>query len=83
MQKELKLKIISDGTSSGTKVIDQNGNVLPNIKRIVMIADTEQTHPSVLIELNGELPVEIEANATVIQPSSIIQPKTIITGNVR
>lgn len=83
MQKELKLKIISDGTSSGTKVIDQNGNVLPNIKRIVMISDAEQAHPSVLIELNGELPVEIEANATVIQPSSIIQPKTIITGNVR
>lgn len=72
MEKEIKLKIVSDGTTNGTKIMDQDGNILPGVKRLVIIGDANQETVNVLVELHGELPMEIDANAKVIQPSKIV-----------
>lgn len=46
-----QLKIISDGTINGTKVIDMmTGQTLPNIKKMTLVFDVNDVFPSVNIE---------------------------------
>jgi hypothetical protein len=53
-----KLKIISDGTCSGTKVIDSNGNVLDGITGIKVWFDGDKHEVKAIIEVVG---IEVES----------------------
>lgn len=72
MNTQIRLKIISDGTTTGTKVTDSEGRVLPGVKKIIFIADAENETPNVLIEMSGEIPFEFSGESTVVTPSNII-----------
>lgn len=54
-----KIKIISDGTVAGTRVVDENNISLDNISRLTWTVSTEDTLATALIEFIN-IPVEIE-----------------------
>ena len=54
-----KIKIISDGTVAGTRVVDENNTPLDNISRLTWTVSTEDTLATALIEFIN-IPVEIE-----------------------
>ena len=53
-----KIKIISDGTVAGTKVVDETNTPLSDIKRITWTANAEDTLVNAIIEFIN-IPVEI------------------------
>lgn len=62
---KIKLKIISDGTNLGTKIIDEEtGTQVSNIKKITWKADYERSITTAIIEFFN-LPVEITSSAKV------------------
>ena len=54
-----KIKIISDGTVAGTKVVDESNTPLTDIKKITWTANAEDTLVNATIEFIN-IPVEIE-----------------------
>lgn len=54
-----KIKIISDGTVIGTRVVDENNTPLDNINRLTWTVSAEDTLATALIEFIN-IPVEIE-----------------------
>lgn len=61
----MKLKIISDGTNTGTKLIDEDtGEMIHMVQKITYEATADDTFPKVTIELIN-VPVEIVSEADV------------------
>ena len=55
----MKIKVISDGTPSGTQVLDEDtGQALPNVKAVTWYIDTDSIMADVVIKLR-KVPVEI------------------------
>jgi len=50
------VKIISDGTPAGTRVLDQNGDPIPNVREVVFRAEAGGSRAQVVLDL-----VNIEA----------------------
>lgn len=76
-----KIKIISDGTAWGTKVLDSSGNLIGGITKLEMII--KEGEPLVLVKLEI-IPGKIEmSNVTVDLKSEIggkfVRPKRKIT----
>lgn len=61
----MKLKIVSDGTISGTKVQDENGQSIGNISFLSITADAEMNLINATIEMLG-VPFEYTGDVGVV-----------------
>lgn len=62
-------KIISDGSPEGTKLLDQNGDLVKNVKQVTWSANTGEV-PTAQITMMVEVDLNIE-NATIIKSMTI------------
>lgn len=69
-KKLLKLKIVSDGTSEGSRVEDEDGRFIPGVQRVVFMADANQVYTKAVIEVIN-LPIEIEQKCEIQNKSNI------------
>lgn len=66
----MKLKIISDGTNSGTKLINQEtGESVELVQEIQWFLDVNEVYSLATIKL-AKIPVEIVSEATIYQEKS-------------
>lgn len=80
MSEEMRLRIVSDGTPAGTKVLDEEGRRLRNVKAIAWGIDTDGMArlrievAAVPVDLIGE--VDTEADVSMIQvPNDFTTPQ--------
>jgi hypothetical protein len=76
----MKIKIISDGTSQGTKVIDsETGKMIPNVTAIEFKIDTEKNKIGKAKITFVDVPVEIETDAETetVEPEKVSEAEPL------
>jgi len=68
----MQVKIISDGTSQGTKIIDENGNALENVSDIVWQADARTSLCTAFLTL-VKVPIEVKVEANIHETDPLSQ----------
>ena len=58
------MKIVSDGTAQGTKLLDESGNPVKGVLRIQILADKDEPFVTALVEI-----AKVELEMTIPDPN--------------
>lgn len=71
--KFIKLKIVSDGTQDGTFIIDEEGNKVAGVQKVVIMMDSKQISAAIQIM---NIPVEWGGKMEIISTPILFTPGT-------
>lgn len=74
----MKFKIISDGTTAGTKVVDENGETIGLIQHIKWEVGVSDVYASATIQIL-KIPVELTTENVKITEGFLEVPKAVVT----
>ena len=71
----MKVRVISDDTSLGTRVELESGEILGGVKYVQITLSADQEESEVVLGLSS-VPIEIVANAHIYEPEQVEDEET-------